>query len=426
LQHKLTCLWKDASAAKGYTAAVSLHGHTNRSKEGLTFISKFAARHWPLRFGLQVQAWLAKIKSGRIIDFSKAYWTPPLYPLAAFQLESNQIEHVLGLESMVSLTDHDNIEAPMLLRVVPEARRTPASVEWTVPYLHTVFHLGIHNLPSSEAAGIMAQFAEYTKTPEKDRLRELLAMLHKMPDVLIVLNHPMWDLAGVGKERHMQALSDFSAKLGMFIHAFELSGVRTWNENRATLEFAESWNQIVISGGDRHGAEPNAVLNLTNARSFSEFVHEIRHERRSHVLFMPQYAEPFTIRMFLSLLDVVREHPEFPEGSRRWDERVFHPTHNGDIRPLIELWRKPPAFVTLFFNVVRLLELAPVRKAVRSYFASPEQEMHFPQVTSQEAQSKWQTIHESRSFRIPTPKSTGWRTPAASLRRSRENADSPS
>jgi hypothetical protein len=405
-----------------------LHSHTNRSKEGLSFIPRFAGRHWPLRLGLALQAWLAKAKSGRILDFGRAYWTPPLHPLAAFQLESNQIERVLGLASMVSITDHDNIEAPMLLRLVPEARRTPASVEWTVPYKQTTFHLGIHNLPSAQAASIMAQLAEYTKAPgpQPERLREILAMLHAIPEVLVVLNHPMWDLAGHGKERHIQLLSDFSAKLGMFIHAFELSGVRGWQENRAVLDFADSWNQVVVGGGDRHGAEPNAILNLTNAQSFSDFVYEVRQSRRSHVLIMPQYAEPSTIRTFQTLLDVIREYPDSPMGSRQWDERVFHPGHNGELQPCRELWRNPPGFVTLFFSVVRLLELAHVRKAAKTYFATPEHEMHFSRSTSKEVSSQWQNILESRSFRTPTPKSTGWRTPAANLRRSRENADSPS
>ncbi len=32
----------------------------------------------------------------------------------------------------------------------------------------------------------------------------------------------------------------------------------------------------VISGGDRHGCEPNGVINLTAARTFSEFAQEVR------------------------------------------------------------------------------------------------------------------------------------------------------
>jgi hypothetical protein len=83
------------------------------------------------------------------VDFWKAYWTPPLPPLAAFRLERKQIENQLDLASLISLTDHDNIEAPMLLRVVPKARRIPVSVEGSVPFRDTVLHLGVHNLPSA-------------------------------------------------------------------------------------------------------------------------------------------------------------------------------------------------------------------------------------------------------------------------------------
>ena len=53
---------------------------------------------------------------------------------------------------MVSITDHDNINAPMLLRTVPSARQIPVSVEWSAPYGGVQdFHLGIHNLPSARA-----------------------------------------------------------------------------------------------------------------------------------------------------------------------------------------------------------------------------------------------------------------------------------
>jgi len=38
---------------------------------------------------------------------------------------------------------------------------------------------------------------------------------------------------------------------------------------------------LLVSGGDRHGVEPNANINLTNATSFTEFVHEIRRKRRA-------------------------------------------------------------------------------------------------------------------------------------------------
>src|SRR5262249_32250583 len=149
----------------------------------------------------------------------QAYWTPPLTPLAAFRLERGQIERVLNLSAMVSLTDHDSIEAPTLLSVLPEARDIPISLEWSVPFNDVEFHLGVHNLPAGQAARLTATLADYTDHPVERRLQDILKSLHDMRDVLVVLNHPMWDLAGVGKQRHVYRLHEFVAKLGMYIHA---------------------------------------------------------------------------------------------------------------------------------------------------------------------------------------------------------------
>ncbi|MBO0911674.1 MAG: hypothetical protein J2P13_07755 [Acidobacteria bacterium] len=377
MQRTLTYLWQQPSAPKSYRCAVSLHGHTNHSKEGLYFIAEFAAKHALLRWALAHQERRASDISAITIDFWKSYWTPPMPALAAFQLERNHIENALGLSGMVSLSDHDNIEAPMLLRVIPEARRIPVSLEWTVPFRDTTLHLGLHNLPSARAEAVVADLQEFTRNPVDKRLEELLSMLNESRDVLVVLNHPMWDLAGIGGERHASTLSAFMAKHGMFIHALELGGLRSWEENQRTVHFAEGWNQPIIGGGDRHGCEPSAVLNLTNAENFSEFVHEIRRERRTHVLFMPQYAEPQVLRIIQTLRDVIRDYPEYPAGSQRWDERIFHPDHNGVIRPLAALWTKPEAFIEIIFAVVRLVDMHPVRGAIQRVFGKLDPEMQF-------------------------------------------------
>jgi len=373
LQRKVTCLWKDSAAPQPYRTGVSLHSHTNHSKEGVYFIVEYAARHRLLRRALAAEERRAIRLNSTKLDFLKAYWTPPLPPLAAFELERNQIERELGLASMVSITDHDNIEAPMLLRVVPEARRIPVSVEWTVPYKDATFHLGVHNLPSGSAETIMQRLREYTLQPVDHKLKELLQLLHENPDVLVVLNHPLWDLGGIGRERHESTLRAILCEQGEYLHALELSGIRSWEENQAVMQLAEACNQLVISGGDRHGCEPNAALNLSHAESFTEFVHEVRKERRSHILFMPHYDEPYTLRVLQTLLDVIRESPDDSNGSRHWDERVFHPDQAGVIRPLSALWKRPPYYIRHFFSVVRLLEMAPVRTAMRFALARPQQ-----------------------------------------------------
>jgi hypothetical protein len=114
---------------------------------------------------------------------------------------------------------------------------------------------------------------------------------------------------------------------------------------------------LLISGGDRHGVEPNANINLTNAASFTEFVHEIRRERRSNVLFMPQYAQPWKHRLLQSTLDAIRDYPDFPQGSRTWDERAYHADANGVMRPLSEIWPKsrPPFSIHWAIKSVQIL-----------------------------------------------------------------------
>jgi len=268
-------------------------------------------------------------------------------PKLAFDLETRQIEK-LNLAAMVSLSDHDNINAPMLLRTVPSARQIPVSVEWSAPYGgEQSFHLGVHNLPSARATQWMATLHEFTARPSDARLTKVLAALHREPNVLVVFNHPMWDLYLIGQEKHQFLVNEFLQKNGAYIHALELNGLRGWDENRAVRRLAERWNMLLIAGGDRHGVEPNANINLTNAASFTEFVHEIRRQNKSHVLFMPQYAEPWKHRILRSTIDAIRHYPEFPLGSRTWDERVYHPDHNGVIRPLNEMWpggSAPPLF----------------------------------------------------------------------------------
>jgi hypothetical protein len=333
----ISYLWRDSNAPKGFRTGVSLHGHTNQSRETLDFLANFGNQYPAMRPLLSRLERRAEEVHGVRVNYAASYWTPPMTPKLAFDLESGQIEK-LDLAPMVSLTDHDNINAPMLLRTVPSARQIPVSVEWSAPYGTQSFHLGVHNLPSARATQWMDTLAEFTAKPSNGRLTEILAALNAEPNVLVIFNHPMWDLYLIGREKHEFLVGEFLQKNGNYLHALELNGLRHWEENRRTRRLAEKWNMLTISGGDRHGVEPNANINLTNATSFTEFVHEIRREKRSTMLFMPQYAEPWKHRLLQSAIDAVRHYPEFPQGSRNWDERVYHPDANGVVRPLSELW----------------------------------------------------------------------------------------
>jgi hypothetical protein len=374
-QSTISYLWRDQKAAQGFRSGVSIHSHTNQSQETLDFLANLGNQYPLIRPLLSRLEQRSERMHGVRIDYAASYWTPPMTPKLAFDLESRQIEK-LDLAPMVSLSDHDNIKAPMLLRTVPSARRIPVSVEWSAPYGGVQsFHLGVHNLPSAKAPEWMATLADFTANPSDARLTEILKALHDEPNVLVVFNHPLWDLYLIGQQKHEFVVGEFLQKNGAFLHALELNGLRNWDENRAVRRLAEQWNMLLISGGDRHGVEPNANINLTNATSFSEWVHEIRHEKKSDLLFMPQYAEPWKHRLLQSTIDAIRHYPEFPQGSRTWDERVYHPDAHGVVRPLSELWPHgaPPRAMSFMLAAVQLMGMGLVSGGLRLAWSESHQ-----------------------------------------------------
>src|SRR5580658_8666403 len=125
----ISYLWRDANAPQGFRTGVSLHSHTNQSSETLDFLANFGNQYPVLRPFLSRMERRSETLYGIRINYAAAYWTPPMTPKLAFDLERSQIEK-LDLAAMVSITDHDTISAPMLLRTVPSARQIPVSVEW--------------------------------------------------------------------------------------------------------------------------------------------------------------------------------------------------------------------------------------------------------------------------------------------------------
>jgi hypothetical protein len=363
LNSKITSNWKQPLATCPFTTGVSLHSHTSASEETLGFIHAMFVVMPGLKRVFDYYA-ACSARHGVRLDFDRANWRPPLQPKMAFDLEARQIQR-LGLNSLVSITDHDTIEAAMLLRTVPSSRHIPVSVEWSVPFGQTIFHLGIHNLPSRVGMEWMRRFEAFTAeaaTTSVETDRKLLAMLrelHESPQVLIVFNHPLWDLHKVGAA-HVSEVRRFLREAGRCVHAIELNGLRHVKENRETARLAKETGHLVISGGDRHGLEPNANINLTAAVSFTEFVEEIRVDRVSHVHFMDQYQGRWEQRILRSTLNAVTDFPEFMPGWQRWDERTFHPDKDGVMRPLAELW--PEGRVPLVMQgIVTMVRLGGVR-----------------------------------------------------------------
>ncbi|MGA3096070.1 MAG: hypothetical protein ABSF25_06415 [Bryobacteraceae bacterium] len=359
-------VWREPAVTRKFRAAVSLHGHTMHSQECLSFLPRYLRRIPGVSPFLRRRQ--SRLPGGRAsLDFARAWWTPPLSPADALHVERQQIAD-LGLHPLVSLTDHDDIEAGAALGVTADRGEVPISVEWTAPYGRSILHLGIHNLPAGAERTWMAAMRDCTAAREDARLPELLSPLSQIPETLIVLNHPFWREEGVGEAAHQAALESFLGNCREWIHAFELNGTRPWSENRAAIALAEAHGLPVISGGDRHACEPAACLNLTNARSFSEFAAEIR-QGSSVLLFMPQYREPLGLRFLEAIWDILRPYPEYP-GRKRWIDRIFYRGDDEVARPLSILWRdQAPWMLNGAAAAVQLLATTKLRLALRLLLA---------------------------------------------------------
>jgi hypothetical protein len=354
----------DGSVTRAFRTGVSLHSHTEHSRERLGDLPRYLERMPVVAQFLQWERDRYRAGTGRTLDFSRAFWRGPLCARSAHDVERLQIER-LGLRSIVSLTDHDTIHAGMLLQSGRATGEIPVSVEWTVPYEQAYFHLGIHNLDPAHASSWMRALSEYSRVPTPAALGQLLEALDGDPSVLIVLNHPLWDMAGIGLGQTIDLVRQFLRAYGRHIHALEMNGLRSWQENLGAVSLAKESNHAVVAGGDRHGLEPNATINLTRAATFSEFASEIRVERSSDIIFLPQYKEPLAFRHLLCAWDAVREHPTFVE-KQRWVARVFVLCDDGIERPLSVVWPKgAPAWIEPCLNVVGLLASPPVRTAAR-------------------------------------------------------------
>lgn len=353
-----------AEAAREQRSAVSLHSHTHHSKERLGFLPGWVAR-------LPILGWLARRElarqerqRGRALDFMQAYWCPPLPPRAVIASEEEQIARRLDLAALVSITDHDNIDASLGLAAINAGPTYPTSVEWTVPFRGQIFHLGIHNLPPAIGGPMLARFHAYTAAPSDHDLLDILADVASCPSTLVVLNHPLWN-AHLDTDQDHSTLRDFVSAHRAFLHATEVNGYRSHGENAAVLGFGRAWALPVVAGGDRHGRAPNAMLNVTRASTFDEFVHEVRHECRSHMVVMPEYREHPATRVLEVVADVLGHHESLDPGQRRWLQRVFVVGDDGQPRPLERYWDEVPLWIRAVVKTTSLMGSVRARQAIR-------------------------------------------------------------
>ncbi len=333
-------LGKASKQLAGYCTAVSLHSHTYHSKENLGFLPHYLEFH---RTPIVSRLFENEMKryegrNGKALDFGRAYWTPPVTPSIVLASEMEQIEQTVGLAALVSITDHDSIAGPLSLRKQPATASVPVSVEWTIPCAGNFLHLGVHHLPPDGSAAIMQELARYTQKPVEENVGDLLALLDSFPETLLVLNHPFHNIYRVPAERHLASVRLFLDECRPWLHALEFNGMRSWSENQDVLALAEEYDLPVVAGGDRHGCHPNTLLNLSRAKSWSDFVAGIRADRRSTVLILPSYEEPAPLRGLATACDALRDYRHYPQGRQRYTDRVFVDMEGYGWHPLSFYW----------------------------------------------------------------------------------------
>lgn len=344
----------------GMRAAVSLHSHSSCSRESLAFLPELAGRIPIIAELLKRGTAAYERQHGRPIDFTEWHWRPPLSPVGVVVSEREHLQRRLGLPALVSLTDHDSLEAPRLLRSSGH-EDIPLSLEWTAPFEGAVFHIGVHGIDPAHVDELAAALAAYTsgaRPASQGTLADLLEWLCECPETLVVLNHPYWDMGHVGQLRHDSILLAFLRAHRDRIHALELNGYRTWAENRRVLPLAQGFAIPVVGGGDRHGLAPNAIVNATKATSLAEFAHELRVERITDCIVFPEYADPFPARLLETANHVLRPERRRGRAPVTWDDRVFTLNDSGE-QPMSAMWDGAPLWLDAAVGLTRLMATRP-------------------------------------------------------------------
>ena len=349
-----------------FRSGASIHSHTHFSKENLGFIPFYASRIPWVAGRVKGACERYRDRNGTDLDFTRAYWTPPLSPEEVWSSEVGQIEDELGMSALVSITDHDSIDAPKSME-----HRVPMSMEWTTPFMGGYFHLGVHNIETGLEDEVARELQRFTAGSSEYSASDLLFGLHHSRRTLVVINHPLWDVERIGEEAHRTALQAFLAEHHEFIHAFEINGFRPWAENLEVLRLGESWAMPVVAGGDRHGTAPNSVLNVTEASTMEEFAMEVREDRISDVVLMPSYGDSLFTKQLRTAGDAVQFYPQHLPHRRQWTDRVFFEKHAGHVQPLSQyLTEGTPTWLKLVLMVVRGLGNSSLHRLMNSYSSS--------------------------------------------------------
>ena len=237
----ISYLWRDQKAPRGFRTGVSLHSHTNQSQETLDFLANFGNQYpltRPLMSRLERRSEAdsrdAHQLCGQLLDAAddpQAGLRSGKQPDREARPGADGLHHRPRQYQGAHAAAHGSQRAPAFRSRWSGARPTAACSRSTSAFTTCP-------APGDRVDGRPS--TDFTANPSDARLTEILAALDKEPNVLVVFNHPMWDLYMIGKEKHEFLVNEFLQKNGAFLHALELNGLRHWDENRAVRRLARN------------------------------------------------------------------------------------------------------------------------------------------------------------------------------------------
>jgi predicted metal-dependent phosphoesterase TrpH len=284
-----------AQPSREYGYAVSLHNHSCHSVERLAALNHVVKKAFmrPISGIVQRSFGLGGVSD---LNYGEVTFNPPYTPEDVYEMESAAAGK-WGFDGVhLAITDHDEVAGSLaLVRGRPDLNgRAAVSEELSLWFEGHLFHIGVCQMPDSGAEETHAQIQAAARGGRYDELFETLAA----SGCLVILNHPL-----VAWKPGAQAIpvTELLSRYGWAIHALEVNGMRTREENDSVLELARQWRKPVVGGGDSHLLVPSSVISLSRAASLKDFIAEVK-EGHAVPFVTPEYFAPLNWKLTLRVL----------------------------------------------------------------------------------------------------------------------------
>lgn len=275
--------------------AVSLHNHSCHSVEKLAALNHVIKRAFmrPWSGILQKSFGLGDVSD---LNYAEVTYNPPYTPEDVYAMEAAAAAN-WGFDGVhLTITDHDEFAGNLaLLRRRPDLKgRIAISEELSLWFQGHLFHLGVNHIPEGGVEETHALIQAAARGRRYDELFEILAA----SGCLVILNHP---LVAWGPGAPAIPVTELLSRYGWAIHALEVNGMRSREENDRVLELAKEWRKPVLGGGDSHLLVASSILSLSRAATFKDFVAEVK-DGHAVAFVTPAYFAPLKWKLFLRVL----------------------------------------------------------------------------------------------------------------------------